>query len=240
MTETTRRSLDKDPVPHASPLSAQETPDEIPSGEINTSTSTTRDSHDSSVQASLPQPAPPSDSLDELLSQEVLEIICLDQAIFGSSIEPANHIAELKAKGKDAFTEDLTSRMEGFYLLPCRGGHVSKSRIKDLQRQCGLIECPRNEQPTPDAPDSQRSISCSREVYERVLVFAAQEFGRLGYMLPARMNSDKLLHHLALLISLWEDRRMRGEDIGTSKSELDRRIQTLRENYSSLFPDQHS
>ncbi|KAM6508364.1 hypothetical protein FALCPG4_018233 [Fusarium falciforme] len=240
MTETTRKSLDKDPVPHASPQSAQETPDEMPSNEINRPTSTTRDSHGSSVQASLPQPAPPSDSLDELLSQEVLEIICLHQAILGSSGGPAFYIAELKAKGKDAFMEDLASLMEGYYLLPCRGGHVSRGRIKDLQQQCGLRECPRNEQLTPDPPDSWRSISCSREVYERMLVFTAQEFGRLGYMLPARMNSDKLLHHLALLISLWEDRRMRGEDIGTSKSELDRRIQTLRKNYSSLFPNQHS
>ncbi|KAK7402756.1 hypothetical protein QQX98_011490 [Neonectria punicea] len=103
MTETTRRSLDKDPVPHASPQSARGAHDEIPSNEIKTPTSTTRDSHDSSVQASLRQPAPPSDSLDELLSQEVLEIINLEQAILGSSDGPAFYIKLLNTVGKDIF-----------------------------------------------------------------------------------------------------------------------------------------
>ena len=245
MTETTRRSLDNDPVPHASPQSAQETPDEIPSNEINTPTSMTRDSHDSSVQTPLPQPAPPSDSLDEQLSQEVLEIICLDQAAFGSSGGPASYITMLKTMGKDSFMGGLASRIEAFYGLPYRGGNVSKDHIKDLQRQCGLTECPRNEQPNPDPPDSRSwtqgySTDSPNGFYEHLLVYTAQGFGRLRYTLPANMSRDGLPNHLALLMLLRKDRRTRGKDNDTMKSELDREIQTLRENYSSLFPDQHS
>ncbi|KAJ3469724.1 hypothetical protein MRS44_003789 [Fusarium solani] len=255
MTETTRRSLDKDPVPHASPQSAQETPDEIPLDETNTPTSTTRDSHDSSVQASLPQAALPSDSLDGKLNQEVLEMICIHQATFGSSIKPAYYITMLKTMGKDIFMEGLASRIEGFHNLSYRGGSVSEGYIKHLQRQCGLIECPRNEQPTPNPPDSWHSI-CELQRYKGLetnysawpheefrgysSVYTAQAFGCLGYTLPVNMGCDQLPNHLALLVSLCKDRRTRGQDNDTVESELDRQIHTLHEKHRSLFPDQHS
>jgi hypothetical protein len=148
----------------------------------------------------------------------------------------------LKTTSKDIFMGCIASGIEGFDGLPYRGGNVSKDYIKYLQRKFGLGKCPRNKQPNPDPPDSRRSISCSDEVYEHVLVFTAQEFGRLGYTLPANM-SHELPKYLTLLISLCkdlEDRRMRGEDIGISKSDLNRRIQILHKKYSSLFPDQHS
>lgn len=228
MTKTTclRESLDWEFNPRPSPQSAQERSGEIPSDETSTPASTTCDSHDSIVRASLPQTAPSSNApLNERFSQGVLELISLHQITLDDChpIDPASYITELEAFGEAHFARRYVVQIEHFFGLPQRYGLALEERIQDVKRRCDFLECPQHERPN-GCPLDTRDCICEVERYvttkinyaawpgEHVqsytVVCLSQLFGRLHYTPPTNMCPDEIPSASALLISLHEERRM--------------------------------
>ncbi|KAF4470075.1 hypothetical protein FALBO_3020 [Fusarium albosuccineum] len=162
-------------------------------------------------------------TLKGLLTRPVLKVIGLHEAFCGAHTEPQSHVDKLHALGSEEFILQLLPPIAeslGLHLQPV----ITLEQLIQLAEQhCHLRECPQYERPNVDNSDLSLWVSlCELQCYKSLqadyrswpredfdsyaLIFASQAFGRLHYMLPAKMNLDEVSNILTVLTLLCRDK----------------------------------
>ncbi|KAF5009479.1 hypothetical protein FDECE_4302 [Fusarium decemcellulare] len=172
-------------------------------------------------------PTSTSDDLDdlnlkEMLSPQLLGIICLHTISHGARIEPKSYANKLRILGSEKFASQLLLSIEDLLGGRRNPDLALEERIQLIKKRCHLRECPRYER--PNVNKSNLSLRDSLHVLQRykslqvdfsswppadfdghALIFASQAFGCLHHTLPAKIDPDEVFDMLNVLISLCRD-----------------------------------
>ncbi|EXK78008.1 hypothetical protein FOQG_17300 [Fusarium oxysporum f. sp. raphani 54005] len=158
----------------------------------------------------------------ELPSRKVLKVICLREAWKRDPIDPGHHVQEVRKLGSEQYTLQLLESMEKTLELSPEPSRNLEERIGLTKQRLRLLQCPQDRWPNLNEPKfSVWGGLVVLEHYEthesnflhwplkcldsHALIFAAQAFGRLGYMFPSNIDLDKVSSFLNVLICLHHD-----------------------------------
>jgi hypothetical protein len=166
--------------------------------------------------------------LKNLLSREVLEVICLYGALCEDKKDPQNHLSSVQALGPEEAMLQLVSEMERTLDKESHG--KLEERIQ-LVKQC--TQYPRAEWSKADTPilsiwgclwmlehykaHMPKFLEWpSKDFDSYALIFASQGFGRLHHMLPSDIGLDEVSSFLSVLVSLHHRKRGTQDNNGSA------------------------
>ncbi|SPJ87969.1 uncharacterized protein FTOL_12438 [Fusarium torulosum] len=155
------------------------------------------------------------EDVDRLL----LKSICLYEIFHARSIKPANHFKGVQDHGSKRYTWHLLKSTEESLGMPPGPRHNLEQRLQSIEDSRDLQQWLEDEQFNPNESNfSVWGYLVVLEDYEKhesnflhwplkkldsyALIFAARDFGRLGYTFPSNIGLDKVSSFLNALICL--------------------------------------